>query len=54
MNMYEVTVEKFERCVRMSKYYISINEINLAVFWKNAAEGFYKKLLESTVVDLVA
>lgn len=54
MNLYEITVEKFERCVRMSKFFMSKNEYDVALFWKNAAEGFYEKLLKITVVDLVA
>lgn len=54
MIMYEITVEKYERCIRMSKDFLSKGDLNMALFWKNAAEGFYKKLVEISQTNLVA
>ena len=54
MNTYEILTEKFEHCVSMSKRYLSESQPDLALFWMNAARGFYNKLKELTIGQVAA
>ena len=54
MKNYEITLEKYERCIEMSKEFLAKNDFNMALFWENAAEGFYKILVEMSQTNLVA